>query len=223
LKRSGLLFIIFIFSFLSSLYAQEDNKITAEFYFGAPYNVPLPLTINQNSYPEINLTAQWSAQPFTVPMYWNWRISYWKDNIAWELEATHNKIFLENRPPEISEFSISHGLNTININYVRMYDDFILRFGAGIILAHPESQIRGKKLNESLGLWDMGYYLTGPTLNFVIGKRFNILDKLFFQLDLKTNASYASVPVVDGDASLYNLSFQLNFGLGYDIISWNSK
>ena len=99
-----------------------------------PYNVPLPLTISQVGEQDISLTAHYRSDPFEIPIYWNWRISYWDDNHAFEIEATHHKIFLKNTTPEIQEFSISHGFNTITFNYAWKDYGFVFRAGFGLVL-----------------------------------------------------------------------------------------
>jgi hypothetical protein len=207
--------IIILFALNTS---QAQKLIAIEFYSGLPYNVPLPLTISQVGEQDISLTAHYRSEPFEIPIYWNWRISYWDDNHAFEIEATHHKIFLKNTPPEIQEFSISHGFNTITFNYAWKDYGFVFRAGCGVVLAHPESILRGKKFDESGGIFGAAYQLTGPTINLAAGKRFNITRRLFFELDTKINLSYAKVPVADGEAKLYNIAVQFNFGLGFDLL-----
>jgi hypothetical protein len=215
--KNNCLFLIIVLIFASNT-AQTQKLITIEFYSGLPYNVPLPLTISQSGEQDISLTAHYRSDPFSIPIYWNWRISYWNDNHAFEIEATHHKIFLKDTSPEIQEFSISHGFNTITVNYAWKDYGFVFRAGVGLVLAHPESIIRGKRFDESAGIFDAAYQLTGPTINLAAGKRFNLSRKLFFELDTKINLSYAKVPVVDGDASLYNIALQFNFGMGFDLL-----
>jgi hypothetical protein len=217
--KNNCLFLIIVLIFASNT-AQTQKLITIEFYSGLPYNVPLPLTISQSGQQDISLTAHYRSDAFEIPIYWNWRISYWNDNHAFEIEATHHKIFLKNTPPEIQEFSISHGLNTITFNYAWKDNGFVFRTGVGLVLAHPESIVRGKKFDESGGIFDAAYQLTGPTINLAAGKRFNLSRKLFFELDTKINLSYAKVPVVDGEAKLYNIALQFNFGFGFDLLEF---
>lgn len=210
--------LLSVIAFFNSANAQK--VLTVEFYTGIPVNVPTPLKITQAGENDIDITAHYNSEPFKVPIYWNWRISYWIDNHAFEIEATHHKIFLDNKPQEVQEFSISHGFNTITFNYAWKDYGFIFRTGAGIVLAHPESTIRSKKFDESGGIFDAAYQLTGPTINLVAGKRFNLTQKLFFQLDGKVNFSRANVPVVDGEATVYNIAIQFNFGLGFDVFEF---
>lgn len=200
--------------------ANAQKLLTVEFYSGIPVNVPLPLRISQAGENDIDITAHYNTEAFKAPIYWNWRISFWNDDHAYEIEGTHHKIFLDNKPPEVQEFSISHGFNTITFNYAWKDFGFIFRAGAGVVLAHPESTVRGKKLEESDGILGSGYKLTGPTLNFAVGKRFNLTQKLFFQLDTKINFSRAIVPVSDGEAKLHTIGIQFNFGLGFDVFEF---
>ncbi len=206
--------------FLYTSSSNSQNLLTIELYTGVPLNLPLPLKIHQTGYKDINITAVYNSEPFKVPIYWNWRISYWFSDEAVEIEATHHKIFLKNKPQEVEEFTISHGLNAITINYAWKKFGLIFRTGPGIVWAHPENVIRGKKLNENGGNFGIGYYITGPTLNFSTGKRFLITSRFFFQLDGKLNISYAKVPVVNGYARVYNVALQFNFGLGFNLIDF---
>jgi hypothetical protein len=215
--KSVCLFLIVVLVFASNT-AWTQKLITIEFYSGLPYNVPLPLTISQSGEQDISLTAHYRSDPFAIPIYWNWRISYWNDNHAFEIEATHHKIFLKDTSPEVQEFSISHGFNTITVNYAWKDYGFVFRGGIGLVLAHPESIIRGKRFDESGGIFDAAYQLTGPTINLAAGKRFNLSRKLFFELDTKINLSYAKVAVVYGEAKLYNIALQFNFGMGFDLL-----
>ena len=210
--------LLSVILFFSSANAQK--LITVEFYTGVPVNIPLPLKITQAGENDIDITAHYNSEPFRIPIYWNWRISYWNGNHAFEIETTHHKIFLDNRPPEVQVFSISHGFNTITFNYAWKDYGFVFRTGAGIVLAHPESIIRNKKFEESGGIFDAAYQLTGPTINVAAGKRFNLTQKLFFQLDGKVNFSRANVPVVNGEARVYNIAIQFNFGLGFDVFEF---
>ncbi|MFH1198292.1 MAG: hypothetical protein V1720_21490 [bacterium] len=205
---------IFVKTILLSFNLFGQSNITIEFLTGVPYNAPLPLTINQNGEEQISLIARYRSEPFVIPIYWHWRIGYWNGDSGWELESTHHKIYLDNPPPEVQEFSISHGFNFVNINYAWKYNDFILRAGAGFVLAHAESTIRNKKLPEDGGIGG-GYYLRGPLLNFAINKHFEIIERIFLSFELKATAAYSNVPVVDGDADVYVFALQANFGVGF--------
>jgi hypothetical protein len=93
----------------------------------------------------------------------------------------------------------------------------VVRVGAGIALAHPESTIRGKPFPENQGIFGMGYYISGPALIAGAGKQLRLMGGLFFVIETMAAASFANVPVKDGNAHVYNVVFQVNFGLGYGV------
>lgn len=192
-----------------------QQELSVEFYTGVPYNIPLPLTIHQTGQADISATAHYYSEPFVVPISWVWRISYWSDRRAWELEAVHHKIFLDNKPQEIQEFAISHGLNIITINRAWDMDGYQFRVGAGVAVTHPEVTIRGKTLAEDQGILHLGYYISGPALNVAVGKRIYLVSNLFLAFEAKAFSSYLSIPVEDGTADVYHVAFQASFGLGY--------
>lgn len=224
--RSSYLKLVFFFLSTVSYFAQEKlnilhrNEIIVEGFLGFPYNLPLPLTVRQSGEPDINLTADFASKPFEIPVYWVWRISYWDNKKSWELEAIHHKLFLKNNPPEIQDFSISHGLNLITINRGWQFRNFILRAGAGIVIAHPESIIRNKKFPENAGIFNWGYYFAGPAVNISASKAFEIINCLYAVCELKLSSSYSHVPVYNGSADLFNTAVQLNIGLGISLLKF---
>jgi len=62
---------------------------------GAAGNIPMSLTIKQQDYPDISLTAKYYTEPFTLPVYWDWRFSRWKNERGWEFESIHHKLYLK--------------------------------------------------------------------------------------------------------------------------------
>lgn len=200
---------------LTSTVAYSQRELVFEFCTGVPYNVPLPLTIYQSGQPDISITAHYYSEPFVVPISWVWRIGYWSENCAWEFEANHHKMFLENLPQEVQVFSISHGLNVLTINRAWCLDSYVLRVGAGIGLAHPENVVRGKILAEDRGILGLGYYVGGPAISVSAGKRLTLSGGLFFILEGKLFGSYSYTPIADGNADVVGLTLQATFGLGY--------
>jgi hypothetical protein len=200
----------------------QDSYWSFEFSGGLPYNFTTPLTIQQANEPTLRINARYRSEPFRSPIYYLWRIGRWQDKRAWELEFVHHKLFLENRPPEVQEFSISHGLNMVLVNrafekqLLQKYP-FILRLGAGIILAHPENTVRGQSLDQEGGLFGWGYYISGPVLNVSLAKRFYLLEKLYINTEFKFNPSVSWVPVANGQATVWNLPVAIAFGMGFDL------
>ncbi|HVV67806.1 MAG TPA: hypothetical protein VHE99_02035 [Gammaproteobacteria bacterium] len=192
---------------------------SAEIASGVVYNLPVPLTIQQMGEPDIHMTAHYETRPFTSPYYYDLRIGKWNGDTAWEFENIHQKIYLKNTTDEVSHFSISHGYNLITINRAWLNKHkYIWRVGLGLVIAHPESTIRGQTNDDNSGgtLNDAGYYVAGPTAMVSLGKRFYVSKSLFMELEGKVTASYAEVNVVNGTAYAPNVALHANFGLGYD-------
>jgi hypothetical protein len=186
---------------------------------GAPYNFPIPLTVQQPGEPDINITADYETKPFKAPFYYVIRIGRWEDNKAWEIETIHHKIYLKNTTDEVESFSISHGYNTLTLNRAWLNKkDFIWRIGAGLVLAHPESNIRDQVYCECGGtLNDDGYYIAGPVVMAGLGKRYYLSRNFFVELEGKVTAGYADVNVANnGSAYAPNIAVHANIGLGYD-------
>ncbi|HRN42361.1 MAG TPA: hypothetical protein PK649_09855 [Vicingus sp.] len=222
MKSVKLFFIVFIL-FISYTFGQEKSNWSVEAHGGFPINIPLPLTIKQSGEPTIKLTAHFYSEPFVPPVYWVYRFSKWKNNKAWEFEMMHQKLYLKNTPPEVEYFSITHGFNLLMINRAYKFDlfkdkEFIFRIGGGIVYAHPENSIRGKELNQKQSYYNLGYYISGPTINIALAKQFPIYQRFYLNTEVKHNTSYAKVPVVDGHATVWHSAFEFIAGLGIYII-----
>ena len=200
----------------------QESYWSLEIHGGIPYNIPAPLVVKQENEPTIRLNARYSSEPFKSPGYYIFRGGYWKDGRSWEIEFVHYKLYLDNKPPEIQEFSISHGYNILTFN--RALDkvlfgnfDYILRLGAGVVISHPENTIRNRPLEQDGGLSGAGYYFTGPVLNITIAKRFYLFEPLFINTEIKFNPSVSWVPVQDGQAIVWNMPITFAFGMGVDL------
>ena len=215
---------IITFSFtISALSIAQKATWSFELHGGVLYNIPASLIIKQKNEETLRFNAQYSSEPMNSPYYWVWRISRWQNNRSWEFEAIHHKLYLDNIPPEIQEFSISHGYNllTINRSFKKLLfqkHSYILRLGAGAVLSHPENKIRDKELYPHGGLFELGYYFTGPVLNISAAKRFYIINRLFVNTEIKFNPSVSWVPIEDGHSRVWNLPVAFVFGLGIDFI-----
>jgi hypothetical protein len=212
-----LIFIVFALSILFTT-SQAQSIWSFELNGGEVYNIPMPLTIRQNGYPELKLTARYFTEPLTLPVYWDMRLGRWKNNKSWEFEVIHHKLYLENTTPEVQKFNISHGFNMLMVNRGFDQKNFRYRAGAGIVLTHPESKIRDKEFGNTTDDWDMGYYISGPVVNLSISKPIRLSDRLFVNAEAKTTFAYGSVQVAEGHADVFNLAFHLLLGIGYDLI-----
>ncbi len=214
-------FLIILLVIPVALHAQEKNKWHIEFNGGVPYNINLPLTIEQNNQPTLKLTANFDSEPFVTPVYWVFRVAKWKNNKAWEFEMIHQKLYLQNPPPEVQYFSITHGFNMTFVNRafkIKLFnkDGFIFRVGTGIVLAHAENMVRGKEFDQKQSFGDLGYYITYPNINLGLAKEIKLTKFAYLNIEAKHNTSYAKVPIVDGNAKLWHSNFALVVGAGIE-------
>lgn len=219
--RHLLILAISTVSFCQFLRAQESYW-SLEIHGGIPYNIPAPLVVKQDNEPTIRLNARYSSEPFRSPGYYILRGGRWKDGRSWEIEFVHHKLYLDNKPPEIQEFSISHGYNILTFNraFTKVLFgnfDYLLRLGAGVVISHPETTIRNQAYVQDSGLFGAGYYFTGPVLNIALSKRFYLFDPLFINTELKFNPSVSWIPVEGGQAIVWNLPLTFAFGMGVDL------
>lgn len=190
-------------------------KWSLDLFLGSALNIPTPLSIHQSGEERIFLYARYQEKPFKGSPYYAWRIAKWNQKQAWEFELVHHKLYLANKPPEIQRFEISHGYNLLTVNRAwEKTSGLIIRVGAGIVLTHPETIIRGKKLPWGEGL--DGFYLSGSTVQVAIAKKFPISGSLFATAEGKFTASYAHIPIQDGSAYVPNLAFHGLLGFGFD-------
>jgi hypothetical protein len=171
---------------------------------GLQHNFPLPLVIRQDGQPDIKLTARFSTRPFFEVPYYDVKVGLARETWALELELIHHKLYLDNPPAEVGAFELTHGYNPILVNVVREPHGVALRLGAGILLAHPETTIRGRRFSEDGGV--LGWYISGPAAQLSVSKSFDISQRLFAGLEGKIVSAWARIPVVNGSADVPNLS-----------------
>lgn len=203
---------------LLQLEVQAQSRWLFELHEAVVINVPLPLVIHQEGYPDIRLSgARYHSEPFTLPLYYDGRISRWHNDKSWELEFTHHKLYLQNTPPEVQKFSVSHGYNFLMVN--RGFDRQLFRYhvGAGVIIAHPESEVRNQVFVSRRKDHDKGYYLSGPALQASINKPFYLGSRFFINAEARTTLAYASVNIAQGRAEVWNIAFHLMLGIGVEV------
>jgi hypothetical protein len=199
-----------------------QSRWSFELHSGQVFNLPMPLTIRQDGYPDIKFQAHYSSESFILPVYWDVRLGRWQNERAWEFEVIHHKLYLKNTTSEVQKFNISHGFNMIMANRGFEKKSIRYRTGAGIVLAHPESKIRGKEFGTSVDDTDLGYYISGPVINFAISRPFYIGNRFYVNAEAKTTLAYSSINVVQGNSDVYNIAFHLILGLGADFLKSGS-
>jgi hypothetical protein len=190
-------------------------QLLIEGYLGGSYSVPTPLTIVQQSYPDLKLTAHYSTRPFNDSWYYGWRVGYFWGRKGLLFDLVHQKLYLENPPPEVQDFRVTYGYNILTLGPAWKTKHLTLNLGAGPVVGNPYSNVRGQVWTRDQGLFNAGYYFGGAALQGGAGWNFRIVGRFFLSLDARFTAAYAQVPIRSGHADVPNLAFHLLAGAGY--------
>jgi hypothetical protein len=214
--KSLFLFVSFIISTITVVSAQR--RWSFDLNAGSAYNFPMPLNISQQGYPDIKLIAHYHTDAFSLPIYWDLRFSRWQNGKSWEFETIHHKLYLNNPTAEVQKFNISHGFNILTVNRGFIEKKFQLRAGGGIVLAHPESIIRGKAFGDSGDSSLTGYYISGPVINLAVSRPIHLGSRFYINAEAKSTLAYLYLNVAQGHANFFSLAFHIVLGLGFDFI-----
>lgn len=188
---------------------------TAEAFLGGACNFRTTLRIEQGNHPATRWDASYRTRAFEPPLYYALRIARWTGDSAWGLELVHHKLYLEDRPPEVQDFAISHGYNLLAIGRARRWLGMILWAHAGAVIAHPENTVRGLRLSESRGALGTGYYLAGATVGASVAKRVALGERWFAAFEAGLAGCSARVPVEGGHADVPNAALHLWAGISH--------
>ena len=208
-------FLVFLIGSVLSTSIKADSQSSLELLFGSAHNFKTPLTIEQNGEEPIKLTAEYESRAFENPVYYNIRYSTQIASRQWEFQFIHHKLHLKNKTNEVQNFEISHGFNIFTGNLVNEWHGLLLRAGGGFVLTHAESTVRNRARNEGGDFFDTDYRIGGPVGIIGLGKRVNLTEKLFANLEVQAVAAYVEVRVAGGHAKVYHASMHGMFGLGY--------
>lgn len=197
-------------------HARPRPRWAVEAHLGAAWNLPLPLAIRQEGEEELRLRARRNTRAFEFPLYYVGRVTTRDGGGGWALDLTHHKVYLANPPAEVGSFSVSHGYNLLTLHRTIDRDALRYGFGAGVVVAHPESEVRGRRLEERGGTIGGGYWLTGPTAGALVGLAPAARDGLYPAAELRLTFSRAKVPVAGGDATVPNVAIHLTVGVGWE-------
>jgi hypothetical protein len=183
---------------------------------GAVYNLETPLEIRQSGFTDLEVDdAEYETRPFEGPLYYSLRAGRWSGGRGWELELIHQKLFLQNGPPEVQRFDISHGYNLVTVNRAWETRGIVLRAGLGAVIAHPENTVRGRALDSEETNLRGGYHAAGPVLQAGAERRFTFGERWFLGLEGKLSAARVEVPVAGGEAEVPNVAAHALLGLGW--------
>jgi hypothetical protein len=186
---------------------------TVEALSGSSASVGTTLTVRQEGEPETEVAARWATRPFHQPFYWGVRIGRGSERGGWELELLHHKIYLENPTPEVSQFEITHGFNIATVQKTWIRRGWILRAGAGAVVAHAQSRVRGLSAGRGGDEVDR-YELAGPAFQAGVGRRLRVTRHFFGTLEGKVTYGHARVSVARGKATTGNFAVHGLFGMG---------
>ena len=215
LARAARLAALFVTLLAIARDARAQTTWSVQLFGGSAYSFHTPLTIHQTGEPDIHLTAHYSTRPWSGARYYAYRFGRWDPSGAWELEMVHHKVYLDNPPPEVQHFEVSHGYNLVYVNHAIRRYDFIFRLGAGVVIARPESVIRNLRRSEDRGLFHAGYYFTGPSGQLAVERRFRLWRGLFASAEGKLSAARARMSVPGGQATVPNVALHGLLGVGY--------
>lgn len=187
---------------------------TAEIFAGTAWNLPMPLHIEQPGESPLNLRARYKTRPWQGSPYYAYRLGY----DGWCAELVHHKLYLQNPPPEIEHFEVSHGYNMAMVSRTLPYHGAqpIFRLGIGLVIGHPEGRIRGKAINPVKSMLGGGYHISGLCVQLAVGPPLGITEHWFFRPEAKLTAAWARMPLSgDGYAEVPSLALHTLMGFGY--------
>lgn len=182
---------------------------------GSAYQFRSRLIVQQDGEDDLDFSARYQTRPFTSGApYYSLRLGYWKGGRAWEFETHHHLVTLVDDPTGvIDNFQMTHGYNLNTLNRAWLAGGLIWRVGAGVVITHPESTVRGKTFSGD-GIAG-GFYLSGVCGQLSLEKRLALGGGVFLYLEGKFTAAWAQVPIADGDATVPNYALHALTGLGY--------
>ncbi len=210
--RRGVRFGLLLGFWFASSSSAADWSVTAG--IGAARSFSTPLSIDQDGFPELRLSARYDNRPFETPPHWFVRIGRGSGAAAWEFQYLHHKLYLRNRPPEVARFDITHGYNIYTLGPAWRRGGSWLRAGAGVVVAHPESTVRGRRFEPKQGILGLDQYLAGPALVLGASREWRLGGRVFLSPELQLSAGHARVPIRYGRASAPNIAahFLISFG-----------
>lgn len=211
-----MLLVLLLLCVSLSVCAQEaaGRGWSAEVFAGTAWSLPMRLRIEQPGEDPISFRARYSTRPWQGSPYYAYRLGYQQ----WSAELVHHKVYLENPPPEIEHFEVSHGYNLAMVSRILPVNAsaFTFRLGLGLVIGHPEGRIRGKAINPVKSLLGGGYHISGLSLQFAVGRQLGIADHWFASPEAKLTAAWARMPLADGGyVQVPNIALHTLLGFGY--------
>ncbi len=203
----------------------RQSETHAEFMFGTAWSLPTPLIVRLGDSPPLKLAARYATRPFADAPYYAVRVGGGRlvrrpTATGYEAEMLHHKLYLNNPPPPIERFEISHGYNLAMASALRAADDLTIRIGLGLVVAHPEGRIAGQRVGGTRRtLLGGGYHIAGLAAQLAVGRRYPLArgsTAPYAAAEVKLTAAVARVPVGDAGGSVVapNVALHGLAGLG---------
>jgi hypothetical protein len=193
----------------------QQTRWSVEVFGGTALSFPTPLRVDQNGEPGIRLTARYATRPWTGAPYYAYRVGRHAGSSGWEVELVHHKLYLRDPPPEIQHFEVTHGFNLILLNRVTRRGRWNGRLGLGPVVAHPENEVRGRRLDSGRGGLGGGYHLSGVAGQAAGSRVLPIGGGFRLVAEAKVTGAYARVPVAGGTATVPNVAVHWLMGIGH--------
>jgi hypothetical protein len=210
----GLLAVFFLLAGATSARAQF---MSAELMGGSAYNVPTPLTVRQSGFDDIHFTAHYDTKPFgPFAPYYSWRVDFWNaaHDRGWEIQQVHHRIFLSNTTPEVTSFAIHFGYNYFMVGRAWRMHKFMLHTDFGVLVPNPANTVRGLSINIGPNAVHTGYSLSGVGGQLAISRQLDLFKHFHVLADGGFMLGHTTVPVVNGNASVPNVSIHGRLGFG---------
>jgi len=192
-----------------------QTHYTIDLMSGYVSNLRSPLLIQEQGKDNQVLLVDYKTESFSGLPYFLLRFNFHFADRALEVQFLHHKISMASPQGQLQQFEINHGFNIISFHYRLRMDFFNLRFGAGAIIAYPESIVSGHSFSGSGGLLDSGYYLAGPALLVGANKEFAVSEKFYLSTEILVTTAWALVPIATGQAFASNFAVHFLLGGGY--------
>ncbi len=177
-----------------------------EAFTGAAHSFETTLTVRQEGSRDLRVAADYSTRPFEDAPYYGWRLSREGPRGGWDVQLLHHKLYLEDPPPEVERFEVTHGYNLLTIGHTWRRGGWALRLGLGAVIAHAESTVRARAHGG-------GYELSGPSAEVALGRRLPLGRRLAVVAEAKLTAARAEVSIGGGQASVPNAALHGVVGL----------
>jgi hypothetical protein len=195
----------------------SDREVSALLFTGTAWSFPTPLIIHLPGASDARWTARYDTRPFADAPYYAYRIGAGAGRVT-EAELVHHKLYLANARPPVDWFEVTHGYNLVTANVAPAGDGWRMRFGIGLVIAHPEGIVAGRRVDRARTRLGGGYHIAGVTTQLAVGRRCPLASgatALVVAPEAKFTASIARIPIgADGELIVPNVAVHALAGLG---------